>query len=118
MSLRLYHVMKRTKISQITIQTELGSNHEKLFKSEVGHTLKSSIINNILETQRNCNTKLSYLVYFAREKSQPANIINIKREIKPLNQKIPLKSISPDNKNIICSESLFLERGELYLNQI
>ena len=97
-NLKLYIVIKITLINQIIIQTDSGTIQEKAFKSELGQTLKSSIINIILEIHKNCKTKLSYLVYFAKANNIADKAKIIKLETTELNQNIATKTIKPAKK--------------------
>jgi len=109
---KLYQVIAITKISQTIIQTELGKKLENFSKSELGQTLKSSIIKIILEIHKNCKTKLSYLVYLAKANNHPANINKIQLDNIELNQNTATKIINAEIKYNIFSDSFS------FLNQI
>lgn len=99
MDLRLSAVIRSTIINQIIIQIDWGITikiSENFERSELGHTLKSSIIKRILATHRNCRIIVSYDVYFARVMSIPARISKITKEITELNQNIQTVMRSPD----------------------
>jgi len=84
-------------------------------KSELGHTLKSSIICSIVAIHKNCKIIESYFVFFA----EYINIHEIKNNIRlekiELNQKIQVKIIIQDNIYITISE-IFCFFDQIYNN--
>ena len=121
-SFRLNQVIASTSVNQIIIQINSGMIVLKLDRSELGHTLKSSIINNILATARNCKTDELSFVFLAIKISDADKIISRTVETMLLNQKIEVNIINQAKKYkteiTIASQCfiLFDYQGKTFMN--
>jgi hypothetical protein len=112
--------MTRTIMNQIIIQTDCGimtNISENFERSEVGQTLKSSMIKRTLATQRNCKMILSYEVYFAKSISIQASSNKMIKDIMELNQMIQVKTSRAAKMYSIFSEVLSVSLSQILSNR-
>jgi hypothetical protein len=117
-NLKFIAVINNTIISQIYIHTTCGIKINislNFNKSELGQTLKSSIIYNSVATHKNCKIYESKFHFLAKKINHHAIINKIRLENIELNQKIQVKIINQAKKYITFS-AYFCFLSHIYNN--